>query len=254
MISQTIFEQLGFSKKETNIYLALLEMNSTTPSELSHKTGINRTSCYDILETLIKKGLIGKFKKRGKIYFHASDPKRLIQYLEREREEFDKKIISQQKAVEEILPELSSLIHPKNTSKPKVTFFEGEKGIREAYEDTLNAKETILAYANVETMHEGLPQFFPEYYKRRAKAGIHIKAIVPKNYLSQERSKHDREELRESIILEDLSLTFSPEVNIYNDKVLIASWKEKMAVLIESKEFAHLQKLIYQLIWNFIKK
>jgi sugar-specific transcriptional regulator TrmB len=253
MISPIIFEQLGFTKKETIIYLALLELDSATPSELSKKTNINRTSCYDILEILMKKGLIGKYKKRGKIYFQAGDPKHLVEYLEREREEFDKKIKEQQKAIQEILPELSSLLHPKKT-KPKITFFEGEKGMREAYEDTLNSQEIILAYANVETMHEGLPQFFPEYYKRRANAGIPIRAIIPNNPLSNERAKHNKQELRETRIIQDPSLTFSPEMNIYEDKVLIASWKEKMVVLIKSKEFAHLQKIIYQLLWDTMKE
>lgn len=254
MISTTVFEQLGFSSKETAVYLALLELDSATPTEVSKKTDLNRTSCYDILESLMKKGLIGKFKKRTKIYFQAGDPKRLIAYLEREREEFDKKIKKQQELVQQALPELSSLLHPRNSTKPKVTFFEGEKGMREAYEDTLNSKETILAYANAETMHEGLPQFFPEYYKRRAEAKISIRAIIPNNALSVERTKKNKEELRETIILPNPSLTFSPEVNIYNNKVLIASWKEKMAILIESKEFAHLQKVLYELLWDGMKK
>ncbi|MFA5995184.1 MAG: helix-turn-helix domain-containing protein [Patescibacteria group bacterium] len=252
MISTTIFEQLGFSPKETAVYLALLELDSATPTEISKKTSLNRTSCYDVLESLMKKGLISKFKKKSKIYFHAGDPKRLIHYLEREREEFDKKIKTQQQLVEQVLPELASLLHPQST-KPKVTFYEGEKGMREAYEDTLNAKETILAYANVETMHEGLPNFFPEYYARRAKAKIAIKAIMPKNVSSIERATKDKTELRESVLLPDVTTTFSPEVNIYNDKVLIASWKEKIAVVIESREFAQLQKLIYQLVWQSLK-
>ncbi|MBI2410924.1 MAG: helix-turn-helix domain-containing protein [Candidatus Kerfeldbacteria bacterium] len=253
MISTTIFEQLGFSDKETAVYLALLELDSATPTDISKKSNINRTSCYDVLEGLMKKGLISKFKKKGKIYFHAGDPKRLVQYLEREREEMNKQINTQQELVKQILPELSSLIHPQST-KPKVTFYEGEKGMREAYEDTLTAKETILAYANVETMHEGLPHFFPDYYKRRTAAKVSIRAIMPKNKKSVERAKHDKSELRESVILDDPEHTFSPEVNIYNDKVLIASWKEKMAVLIESREFVQLQKLIYTLLWKTLKK
>lgn len=249
MISPKIFNQLGFSQKETLIYLTLLELDTASAAEISRKTEINRTSCYDILESLMKKGLISKIKKHKKTLFHAGDPKRLGEYLEREREEMEKKITKQQKLVEEIMPELSSLLKPVST-KPKVTFFEGEKGMREAYEDTLTSKETILAYANVQTMHEGLPNFFPEYYKRRTDAKISIKAIMPDNKLSRERAQLDSQEARQSIILKNKEETFSPEVNIYNNKVLIASWKEKMAVIIESKEMAELQKLIYNKLWK----
>ncbi|MBI2410659.1 MAG: hypothetical protein HYV32_02055 [Candidatus Kerfeldbacteria bacterium] len=252
MIYPKILQQLGFSQKEIAVYAALLELDSATAGEIADKTEINRTSCYDILDSLMKKGIISKFKKKTKIYFHAGDPKRLIAYLEREREEANKKITKQQQLVKEALPELSSLLHPQNT-KPKVTFFEGEKGMREAYEDTLTSTETILAYANAETMHKGLPNFFPEYYKRRAGAGISIKAIIPDNEVDRKQIVHNAEEARESVFLPNPEMTFSPEVNIYNDKVLIASWNEKMAVLIESREFAQLQKLIYQLLWKSLK-
>jgi len=136
------------------------------------------------------------------------------------------------------------------STRPKVQFFEGAKGIREAYEDTLSAKNGILAYANAETVQAGIPNFFPEYYQRRAKMKVPIKAIFPQNETSRERATHDREELRQTKFLPHQDMTFSPEVNIYNNKVLIASWKEKMAVIIESKEFADHERLMYQLIWD----
>jgi len=126
--------------------------------------------------------------------------------------------------------------------------------MREAYEDTLTSKEIILAYANAATMHETLPNFFPEYYKRRAEKSIFIRAIVPRNEMSVERSKHNQEEMRDTRFLPDEEQTFSPEVNIYNNKILIASWKEKMAILIESKELADLQKLTFNLLWDTLPR
>jgi sugar-specific transcriptional regulator TrmB len=248
-----ILKELGFSTNEINVYVSLLELDSSGVTDISKKSSINRTSCYDILESLVKKGLVSKFKKEKKIYFTASDPKRLLSYLDREKEENNKKIDQQKNQIEEILPELSSLINPRST-RPKVSFYEGVKGMREAYEDTLTAKGGILAYANVETMHEGLPNFFPEYYSRRTKARANIKAIMPNNPASIDRAKKDKEEIRESIILKDKSKTFSPEVNIYNNKILITSWKEKMAVIIESKELADLQRLTYNMLWDYLKK
>jgi len=77
---------------------------------------------------------------------------------------------------------------------------------------------------------------------------------MPSNIESLARAKKDTEELRESVILGDPLQTFSPEVNIYNNKMLIASWKEKMAVIIESKELADLQRVIYKIVWDALKK
>ncbi len=253
MLYNQVLEQLGLAPSEIEVYVALLELDSATVTDISKKSGINRTSCYDVLANLVNMGLVSKFKKKKKIYFTAGDPRRLVNYLEREKEEFQKSIEGKKKMVHEILPELMSKMSPRST-KPKVNFYEGEKGMREAYEDTLTAKGEILAFANVATMHEGLPKFFPEYYKRRAGADIAIKAIMPNNEASRDRATRDVQEKRQSIILPDKSQTFSPEVNIYNDKMLVASWKEKMAVIIESKELADLMRLTYKMLWEKLKK
>lgn len=250
----SLLKQLNFSDKESIVYLALLEIGSGKANDLAKKTDLNRTTVYDICETLMQKGLISKYKKGAGTYFNALDPKHLLNYLDREQEERVKEIAKQKSKVQALLPQLISLQNIYGKTKPKVQFFEGEKGMREAYEDTLQSKEMILAYANVETVHQGLPNFFPEYYKRRAKSKIFIRAIFPRNKLSIERAKVNQEEMRDTRFLPAADLTFSPEVNIYNNKILIASWKEKIAIIIESKELADLQKLTFNLLWNTLPK
>lgn len=235
------------------VYLELMKAGSASAYELALETELNRTSIYDICEVLLKRGIISKYKKGKTTYFNALDPKQLLTYLDREKEEKNKIIDRQKKKVKDLLPELLSL-QDLPGARPKIQFFEGEKGMREAYEDTLTSRETILAYANVQTMHEGLPNFFPQYYKRRAGKKIFIKAILPQNKLSQERAKKDQEEMRESRFLPEKSATFSPEINLYNNKMLVASWKEKIAIIIESKELADLQKMTFNLVWEGLPK
>jgi HTH-type transcriptional regulator, sugar sensing transcriptional regulator len=246
---KNLFKELNFSDKEITVYLSLLELGSARVKEIARKTYLNRTSIYDILEVLLLKGIISKYKKGGITQYNAPDPDRLLSYLEREKENEISKIEKQKEKVRQLMPELTSLQNLSST-KPKIQFFEGKKGMREAYEDSLNSKEIILSYANVETMHEALPNFFPNYYKRRVAKKIFIHTILPKNKLSIERSKLNQQELRDSRFLPDEKSTFSPEVNIYNNKILIVSWKEQIAIIIESKEFAELQKITFTLLWD----
>ncbi len=215
---------------------------------------MNRTTAYDICDILMQKGLVSKYKKGAGTFFNALDPKHLLTYLDREREEKAKEIEKQKDKVSQLLPQLLSMQNIFGATKPKVEFFEGEKGMREAYEDTLSSKEIILAYANPQTMHEGLPSFFPEYYARRAEKKIFIKAIVPRNAMSAERVANNQTEMRDTRYLPEDKMTFSPEVNIYNNKILIASWKEKMAIIIESKELTDLQKMTFDLLWNVLPR
>lgn len=247
-----ILSKIGLSDKEITIYLISLRLGSQPASILSKQTGINRTTIYNIFESLIKKGLASKIDKGAATYFQVLDPSNLMSYLERNKNEYIREIDKQKKEVEEILPTIKSLENPAGT-KPKVQFFEGEKGMREAYENTLKSNEPIRAYANPEDMHKGLPNFFPEYYERRKNAGIKIRAISPDNKLSVERHRHDKKEIREMKLIDRKKYEFSPEINIYDDKVLIASWQEKMAILIESREIADLHKKMYDLLWSKLK-
>jgi len=249
MINETL-EQLGFSEKEVQVYLAIIKYDRATASLVSKETDINRTTIYDILEDLMSKGVVSKIKKTGKTHFYALPPNKLVDYLEREKREFSKKIDLQKQKIEKVMPELISLQNLHSVNKPKVQFFEGEKGMREAYEDSLQADGIIRAYANVEEMHKGPPNFFPEYYKRRAEADIHIRAVLPQNQASIDRASKDSEEMRTTKFLPEEKMTFSPEINIYNNKVLIASWKESMAIVIESKELTDFHKLTYDLLWD----
>jgi sugar-specific transcriptional regulator TrmB len=245
----SVLLKIGLTQKEATLYLVTLRLGSQTASNIAKYSGINRATVYDVFDGLIKKGLASKIDKGTAVYFQVTDPKNLIQYLERDKNEYIRKIEKEKDAIEQILPAIQSIERAAST-KPKVQFFEGEKGMREAYEDTLKSPEPIRAYANVEEMHRGLPNFFPEYYRRRRDKNIHIRAISPDNELSLERHKHDSEELREMKLIPKDKYFFSPEVNIYDDKILIASWREKMAILIESREIAEMQKNIYDLLWD----
>lgn len=245
--------KIGLSEKEAKVYLQMIHLGEQPASVLSRHSGINRTSMYDILEVLKNRGLVQTIQKKGRTLFKALHPNELLQYLEREKVEAVRRLEKQQESIREILPELISLEHPES-SRPRVTFYEGEKGMREAYEDTLTSKGDILAYANVEEMHKALPNFFPEYYERRAiEHQIHIKAIMPDNETSKARAKEDKKENRESILIPNKDFEFSPEINIYNDKVLIASWIEKIAIIIESKEVADFHRKMYALAWKGAK-
>ena len=239
---------IGLTKKEATVYVTLLSFDYLKVAELAKKVDIHRVALYTVLDDLLTKGLASKFKKSGATYFSALSPKRLLDYMDREREEMEAQHEKNKALLEETIPQIES-IRFQHSEKTHIKFFEGAKGMREAYEDTLTAGEPIRAYANVQTMHEGLPNFFPKYYDRRTNAKVAIRAIMPANELSLERGEHDQEELRQSKFLPH-GKSFSPEVNIYDNKVLIASWKEKMAIIIESKEYADLQKEIYEQLWN----
>ncbi|HEY4508068.1 MAG TPA: helix-turn-helix domain-containing protein [Candidatus Paceibacterota bacterium] len=244
----TTLHSLGFSEKEATVYVAILELGHGTVTEIARKAGINRTTGYDILDSLANKGIVNVTGKEPKQEYAAEPPESVIEYLKREAEAAKVRIAK----AGALLPQLRSVHATQN--RPRIKFYEGAEGLKHVYEDTLSSTEPIRAYANVDDMHKGLPNYFPEYYKRRAGAGIAIRAIVPKTPIGSARGTYDEEEKREIAFVPPDKFYFSPEINIYDNKVMIASWREKLGVIIESAEVADAMKKIYELAWAEAKR
>src|SRR3989344_5892944 len=241
-------EFIGFSEKEVSVYLALLELGKGTVTQISRKAGINRPTGYHVLDSLALKGLVKISGKEPKQEYVAESPDQIEKML-LEKIENEKKFLSEAK---KIIPELKSIHNI--SDRPKVLFYEGREGLEKVYEDTLTSHETIRAYANVNEMHEALPNYFPEYYKRRTEKGIFIRAIFPTNKAGFERAQKDANEARESALVPADKYYFSPEINIYDNKVMIASWKEKLGIIIESAEIAEAMKTSFELAWTEAKR
>ena len=241
-------EYVGFSEKEVLVYLALLELGKGTVTQISRKAGINRPTGYHVLESLAVKELVKMSGKEPKEEYIAESPDQIEKLLA-------KKIETDQKYLEEIqkiIPQLKSIHNV--SDRPKVLFYEGREGLERVYEDTLTSHEPIRAYASVGDMHAGLPGYFPEYYKRRAGAGIAIRAIIPNTEIGRERKSFDSKEMRETALVPMDKFSFSPEINIYDNKVMIASWREKLGIIIESSEIADAMKKIFELAWAEAKR
>ncbi|MFA6315127.1 MAG: helix-turn-helix domain-containing protein [Candidatus Paceibacterota bacterium] len=245
---KTALQALGFSEKESSVYISLLELGKGTVSQISRKAGINRTTGYEILDSLINIGVVNLSGKEPKSEYSAEPPKSLIDHLQKMADDAMNRI----KKAQEFIPQLLSVYAVQN--RPRIKFYEGTEGLKRVYEDTLTSSEPIRAFATVDDMHNALPNYFPDYYKRRAGKNISIRAIVPKTQAGDERREHDKEEKREIAFIPSETYYFTPEINIYDNKVMIASWKEKLGIMIESAEIADAMKKMYELAWNEAKR
>jgi hypothetical protein len=60
--------------------------------------------------------------------------------------------------------------------------------------------------------------------------------------------------MRETALVPADAFQFIPEINIYDNKIMIASWREKLGIIIESAEIADAMKKIYELAWAEAKR
>lgn len=241
--------KLGLADKQAKIYVTLLELGASRVIDVSRKAEINRSTTYVILEELAKLGLVSVSEEKSTRQYLAQPPERLVQLLEERI-----KIASESADMaRQTLPELKSIFKGVGI-KPRVSFYEGREGLISVYEDTLTSTETIRAYASIENMHLALGNYFPAYYQRRAGKGINIRSVHPDTPEARERVTHDKEEARDSALVPHEEYDFSPEINIYDNKIAFMSLREKFGLIIESEELASAMKKVFELSWKEAKR
>jgi hypothetical protein len=150
-----------------------------------------------------------------------------------------------------ILPDLNAL-NNLSIKKPKIRFYEGDDGIYKVVKDYLTAHKEALKFANHEQFDLAL-KYDPELVTKRIKHNIFLKMIVPDLPKSWEWQQKDKSQLRKTKIVSNKKYPFKTEVTIYNNKIALTSYKEKIGVIIESKPIAETLKMVFNLCWDNIK-
>lgn len=132
----------GFSEKEVDIYLALLELRSAPASEIAKKARVKRPTAYVVLDALSERGLVNIAERRGVKFYNASSLDQLIQHFKDEA----KKYANLANKAKKILPKLRSK-KIEDGLESKVQFFKGSSGIKTVYDDVLASLESIRTQA-----------------------------------------------------------------------------------------------------------
>ena len=244
---ETTLEQLGLTDNQIKIYLALLQTGESTIQEVMAKTKIKRTTIYKSLDNLVARGLV-TFQDQGwhRKYF-AENPKKAILSIREEKRKVDEK----EKKFFEIMPELVS-IYNSMPAKPKIRFYEGIDGLKQATEETLLMPKgsEIVAFTGASFIYKTYDEFWiKDYLARRVKGKIFERCIAENSPESKKHKSNDKEEFRETRLIPKDKFLFKNEINIYGNKVSIVSFREQMGIIIESQDVADTWRAIFELAW-----
>jgi sugar-specific transcriptional regulator TrmB len=232
-------QQLGLTEKEAKVYLAALELGRPSISDLANKAGLNRVTSYSIIDSLKAKGLISvTVKKKKKLYIPA-EPDALQRLVE-----------AKAKMMQEILPHLFALSNNSKT-KPAIQFFEGESGMINLYQKTLDAKRELLAFGDEKHFYSlVLEKYIPDYRVQRKERAIKAKLIIPDTKEGRQTQKTDREGFRETKLIPKGEYTLSVYFLLYNNSTIIISPGDLMGLYIESKDITDTLRSFHTLLWE----
>ena len=229
---------MGLSEHEAVLYIALLRSGGLPASAAAKEAGLRRTTAYPILQSLAQKGFVGVYVRRGRKVFIAERPQHVAG-------SFEKRL----KAFTESIPSLESL-EKKDLKVSGLRFIETVEELERFYSGILreyrNKSYIIMGNSNA---WQGLdPDFFIQYRKDRAAAGIHTRLLLSAD--STETSPTDPRLLREIRYL-PANYPFKSTMDIFDDKVLIVSPDQtSLAIVIAVPAMVDIFHSTFKLLWD----
>ena len=107
------FGKLGYSEKESRVYLASLELGPTSVQNIAKKAGVKRVTTHAVLNVLMKRGMFEVSVVGKKRNYAATSPEVLLLHLRQEKMNLDMK----ERILDELLHEFMTSGIIKKTSK-----------------------------------------------------------------------------------------------------------------------------------------
>lgn len=232
--------EIGLSEREGYVYITLLKLGEATAQVVAKHAELRRTTVYHILDRLAHLGLSSSIIKGKVRYFHASDPKLLLDIADDRK----KRLAAAVKALSTYPNTLEE--------KPRVKYFEGKRGIKTVMDDAVSSKKPILLYDDLGLLAQVMTHDFSAFIRKRVQRRIPIKIICQRRPLHNEYIQSAKRELRRFVFIKR---RIRSSIFIYNNKVAILHVDKEpyYGVLIEDKELYEAQKTIFELMWDAYK-
>jgi sugar-specific transcriptional regulator TrmB len=248
---EKILTDIGLTKGEAKVYSSLNKLGESTIGPIIDNSGISRSKIYDVLERLIKKGLVSYIKKDRTKYFQANEPSKIKDFLKSKEKIIQGNLIE----VEKIIP-LMLKTREKQEDASSVQVYEGFQGIMTAHDHVfsrLKKGEEYFFYGISAFQEEKYHSIWKEDHEKRVSLGIKCKLLFNR--------KTSRKVMKNRNDYKYCDARYMPEgmetpawVMGYKNVTLIGLQSKKgLAIEIVNKEIAQSFKSFFRVLWNLSK-
>lgn len=250
MIKDTLIS-LGLTEKESDVYLDLLRLGSTSTGKIIEKGKVSRSKVYDVLGRLKEKGFITETIKNGVRYFEVTPSSRIMDYLNAQKE----KINNQLKEASALSKEIEKNF--KKSIVEEARIYVGLTAIKGFYLDLLREMKKEDEYLAITIgslrWNNEMELFFQSFHLKRALIKVPAKILY----------SGDVSKMPESVNLKHTGFyEFRATSNIvpsgiiiFKDKVATIIWKDEPKLfVISSVENAEQYRKFFYSIWKIAKK
>lgn len=238
MDTKESLKHIGLNEKESQIYLSLLELGSSSVLAIAKRSGIKRPTAYVVLQSLVEKGFASRVIKGKKTLYAPQNPNKLITETELRLKE-----------LQETVPILETMFRKKR-DKPRIKIFEGKDELDRAYDDLFIIKGEALFMSTNKLSMEAFPRSYEKQGLIARSSEFRIREILDESQESLEYANKVSGEYHEVRFIPKKLLPFDVDIGIFGNHTLITSVKnEYFTIDIESKEIAKAFRVIFEMMW-----
>ena len=250
-----MLSKIGLTNAEAKAYLALLDLGQSTVGPIAKKANVSYSKIHALLEKLVDKGLASYSLKEKTKFFSPSNPKKIIDFLERKKQEIN----GLSSEALQMLPELQKKFGA-NPEGERIEVFEGIEGLSSIYNEGLDSlkegeKVVVLgASFGIPSGRKKVSKFLEKINRKRISKKIHYRLIYNESLRDDAEVKEWKKlpltEIR--FLLDDTPAS----VNVAADRTMIIYWhQEKPKVFfIKSKPVAGSFRKYFEVIWEKAKE
>lgn len=236
---------LGLSEKEAGVYLALLELGPSIVQQVAEKAGVNRSTCYALIESLKQRGLVSEVERDERVAYVPESPQRLVELVEKEAQELS----SKRETLQQVMPDFLALFNALG-QKPRVRYFEGEKGIISARRALMEADIT-KEYVSFTAIDEAtnIASRIDMLERQRMAQRLHGRLIIA----IQPGMQLPETDLRAWDVrcLPYDQAPFTGEVDIFGDKVAAFIFHpDIVGLLVDSAHLSRIFRALFEAAWK----
>ncbi|MFH1611310.1 MAG: helix-turn-helix domain-containing protein [Patescibacteria group bacterium] len=239
---------LGFSRNESVVYVASLELGQAGAHEICAKAGVNRATVYSVLDSLKKKGLITFITSGDQRQYRAEAPVSILTLLELQQRELEKR----QRRAHDIITRLQ-VFHNTDVAKPKIRYFERITGLRSMQAEYEMLNEDMIQIVGLDTLKQLYdPERELEHTSELKRRNSQVKTIL---VTKQDVSHFDLLENFQYVVVDPDLVDIKGEMTVCGDRLVLFSYTQGIiAVEIQSKTIADTARATLELAWNEAKR
>ncbi len=244
-----LLTEIGLTRSEIAVYLALLDLGSSSTGPIIKKAGIASGKAYLVLDKLILKGLVTYTLKGGTKHYQAKNPEKILEYLQQRKKEFTR----QEEELKQVLPALKAKYEEKKyTSYAEI--YEGVQGLKTLYDwiiQELKKGEELIALGIPREFNRRFEPYFLDWNRRRVNRGISMRVVY--NADNREYGRV-REKMRITKV-RYLKITTPVMILILRDYVVTVNpLGTPLCFLIRNKETSESYRKYFEILWKQGKK